>query len=96
MVASLIAIIGVGLGGVIRHTAGATTALTLIIVGDVTVGQLLPAGLRGYLPGTATQAAITVHRSAGLLAPSAATAVLGAYAAIVLAAALVRVAHRDA
>jgi ABC-2 type transport system permease protein len=94
--ASLIAIIGVGLGSLIRHTAGATTALTVIIVGDVTLGQLLPAGLRGYLPGTAAQAAITVHRSAGLLTPDAAIAILGAYAAIALAAAMLRVAHRDA
>ena len=94
--ASLIAIIGVGLGGVIRHTAAATTTLTMIIVGDVILGQLLPAGLRQYLPGTAAQAAITVHRSAGLLTPNAAIAVLGAYAAIALAAALIRVAHRDA
>ena len=94
--ASLVAIIGVGLGGLIRHTAGATTTLTLIIVGGVTLGQLLPAGLRQYLPGTAIQAAITVHRSAGLLTPDAAIAVLGAYAAIALAAALIRVAHRDA
>jgi hypothetical protein len=94
--ASLVAIIGVGLGGLIRHTAGATTALTLIIVGGVTLGQLLPAGLRQYLPGTAIQAAITVHRSSGLLAPNAAITVLGAYAVIALAAALIRVAHRDA
>jgi len=94
--ASLVAIIGVGLGGVIRHTAAATTTLTMIIVGDVILGQLLPAGLRQYLPGTAAQAAITVHRSAGLLTPDAAIAVLGAYAAIALAAALIRVAHRDA
>ncbi|MGO9977154.1 MAG: hypothetical protein ACLP01_30995 [Solirubrobacteraceae bacterium] len=94
--ASLVAIIGVGLGGLIRHTAGATTALTLIVVGGVTLGQLLPAGLRQYLPGTAIQAAITVHRSSGLLTPTAAIAVLGAYAALALAAALIRVAHRDA
>jgi hypothetical protein len=94
--ASLVAIIGVGLGALIRHTAGATTTLTLIIVGGVTLGQLLPAGLRQYLPGTAIQAAITVHRSTGLLTPNTAIAVLGAYAAIVLAAALIRVAHRDA
>jgi len=75
----------------IRYTAAATTTLTLVIL-----GQLLPAGLRQYLPGTAAQAAITVHRSAGLLTPDAAIAVLGAYAAIALAAALIRVAHRDA
>ena len=94
--ASLVAIIGVGLGGLIRHTAGATTTLILIIVGDVTLGQFLPAGLRQYLPGTAVQAAIAGHRSSGLLTPDAAIVVLGAYAAIALAAALIRVAHRDA
>src|SRR5450631_4370544 len=92
----ILASIGVGLDAIIRHTAAATTALTLIIVGDVVLGQLLPAGLRQYLPGTAVQAAITVHRSAGLLTPNAAIAVLGAYAAIALAAALIRVGHRDA
>ena len=94
--ASLVAVIGVGLGGLVRHTAGATTTLTLIIVGGVILDQLLPAGLRAYLPGTTIQAAITVHRSAGLLTPNAAIAVLGAYAAIALAAARIRVAHRDA
>jgi ABC-2 type transport system permease protein len=94
--ASLVAIIGVALGGLIRHTAGATTALTLVIVGGVTIGQLLPAGLRQYLPGTAMQAAITVHHSSGLLTPDTAIAVLAAYAAIALAAALTSVAHRDA
>lgn len=85
-----------GPGGLIRHTAGATTTLTVIIVGGVTLGQLLPAGLRQYLPGTAIQAAITLHRSGGLLTPNAAIAVLGAYAAIALAAALIRVGHGDA
>ncbi len=94
--ASLVAIIGVGLGGLIRHSAAATTTLTLIIVGDVILGQLLPAGLRQYLPGTAVQAAITVHRTGGLLAPNTAIAVLGAYAAIALTAALTRVTHHDA
>ncbi|HEY3833964.1 MAG TPA: ABC transporter permease [Acidimicrobiia bacterium] len=93
---SLIAVIGVGLGGLIRHTAGATTALVLLIVGGVTLGQLLPAGLRQYVPGTVFQAAVTVHRSAGLLEPRAAVAVLATYAAIVLAAAAIRIGHRDA
>jgi hypothetical protein len=93
---SLIAVIGVGLGGVIRHTAGATAAMAVVIVGGVTFGQLLPAAWRGYLPGTAIQAAVTVHRSPGILAPGTATVVLGVYAAITLAAASIRAAHRDA
>jgi hypothetical protein len=93
---SLIAVIGVGLGGSIRHTAGATTAMAVVIVGGVTFGQLLPASLRGYLPGTALQAAVTVHRSPGILTPGTAIVVLGVYAAITLAAASMRAAHSDA
>jgi ABC-2 type transport system permease protein len=93
---SLTAVIGVGLGGVIRHTAGAATTLALIIVGGLTVGQLLPAGWRQYFPGIATQAAVTVHRSAGLLSPGLALAVLGGYAAIALAAAALRASRSDA
>jgi len=93
---SLTAVLGVGLGGVIRHTAGTTAAMAVAIVGGVTFGQLLPAGLRGYLPGTAIQAVVTVHRSPGILAPGTAIVVLGLYAAIALAAAAIRAAHRDA
>ena len=48
---SLVAIIGVGLGGVIRHTAGSTTALALMIIGSVTLGALLlPATFVGTCP----------------------------------------------
>ncbi len=93
---SLVAVIGVGIGGLIRHTAGAATTLALIIIGGLTVGQFLPAGWRQYLPGIATQAAVTVHRSAGLLRPGTAIVVLAVYAAIALGVASLRVAHRDA
>jgi hypothetical protein len=44
----------------------------------------------------ATQAAVTVHRSAGLLPPDTAIVVLAVYAAITLGAASLRVAYRDA
>ena len=93
---SLVAVIGVGIGGLIRHTAGAATTLALIIIGGLAVGQFLPAGWRQYLPGIATQAAVTVHRSAGLLHPGTAIVVLAVYAAITLGAASLRVSHRDA
>ncbi len=93
---SLVAVIGVGIGGLIRHTAAAATILSLIIIGGLTVGQFLPAGWRQYMPGIATQAAVTVHRSAGLLRPGTALVVLAVYAAIALGAAALRVAHRDA
>ena len=94
--ASLVTIVGVGLAGVIRHTAGAVTALAMLILGGAILGQMVPAGLRQYIPGIAVQAAVTVHRSAGLLRPGAAVLVLCAYAAVALGAAAVRMAHRDA
>jgi ABC-2 type transport system permease protein len=96
LAASLITVMGVGLGGLIRRTAGATTALSLILIGGALFGQLLPAGFNQYLPEAVTQAVITVHRSAGLLRPSTALGVLGLYAAAALWAAAFRVAHRDA
>lgn len=93
---SLMAVVGVGLGGLIRHTAGASTALAVVIVGGLTFGQYLPPGVREYLPATAMQATLTVHRSAGLLRPTTAIVVLTGYAFIALAAASMRAARRDA
>jgi ABC-2 type transport system permease protein len=93
---SLIAVVGVGIGGLIRHTAAATTTLVLVIVGGVTIGQLLPAGISQYVPGTALEAAVTVNHSAGLLRPGTAVLVLGIYALIALAAAAIRMSHQDA
>jgi hypothetical protein len=71
--------------------------MAFMILGSVTLGELLlPAALRQYLPGNAIQAAVTVHRSTGLLTPGAAIALLGAYATVALAAAMIRVRHSDA
>jgi len=92
----LIAVIGVGLGGVIRHTAGATTALSLVVVSGLLFDRFVLAGLCQYLPATVLQAAVTVHRSAGLLRPGPAIVILGVYSALALGAASIRVAHRDA
>jgi hypothetical protein len=93
---SLITVLGVGLGGLVRRTAAATTGLSLILIGGVMFGQFLPAGFRGYLPSAATQAVVTVHRSPGLLPPAPALAVLAGYAAIALGAAAIRIGRRDA
>jgi ABC-2 type transport system permease protein len=93
---SLMAVLGVALGGLIRHTAASAVALAVLIVGGLTIGQYLPAGVRQYLPATAMQASLTVHRSAGLLRPGTAIVVLAVYAVIALAAASMRAAHRDA
>jgi ABC-type transport system involved in multi-copper enzyme maturation permease subunit len=93
---SLVAVIGVGLGGIIRRTAPATTALALIFIGGALFADFVPTGFRQYLPESATQAVVTVHRSAGLLPTGAALAVLGGYAAVALGLAAVRIGRRDA
>jgi ABC-2 type transport system permease protein len=93
---SLVAVIGVGLGGLLKRTAAATTTLSLVIIGGAMFGQFLPASIGQYLPSSVIQALVTVHPSAGLLAPIAALGVLALYAAISLWAATSRIAGRDA
>jgi ABC-type transport system involved in multi-copper enzyme maturation permease subunit len=92
---SLVAVIGVGLGGIIRRTAPATTALTLIFIGGALFADFVPAGFRQYLPESATQAVMTVHRSAGLLPAAPALGVLAGYAALALGLAAIRIGRRD-
>ncbi|MDQ1412044.1 MAG: type transport system permease protein, partial [Acidimicrobiaceae bacterium] len=53
---SLVAVIGVGLGTVMRRTASATTVLSLVIIGSQLLGLALPEVARQYLPGFALQA----------------------------------------
>jgi ABC-2 type transport system permease protein len=93
---SAIAVVGIGLGAIIRRTAGATSALMLAVIGSQIFGLALPEGARKYLPGTALQAVTSVRRVAGLLPPTKAIAVLGAYALMSLAVAARLIVTRDA
>jgi ABC-2 type transport system permease protein len=92
---SLVVIAGSALGAIMRRTASAVTTLSAVILGTVFFGLVLPANWRQYLPGPALQAVCTVHRTAGLLPPVQAIAVLIAYAAVVLYVASTRIAVRD-
>jgi len=94
---SAVTVLGLGLGGIIRRTAGATTALLLVIMGSQIFGLALPAGARKYLPGTALQAVTSVqHTSGDLLSPAKGLAVMVAYAVVAVAVASRLVARRDA
>ncbi len=93
---SLVTVMGLGLGGIIRRTAGATTALMMVIIGSGIFGIALPSGARQYLPGNAIQAVTSVRTTAGLLAPGPALAVVAAYAVVALAVATRLIATRDA
>jgi ABC-2 type transport system permease protein len=96
---ALIALIGLGLGAVIRHTAGAIVAIT----GVVFVLPLLMhpiAGLHSvqkFLPEQLAENSLgAVKPVADSLAPEAALAVLCGYAAVALAAGAWVLARRDA
>lgn len=93
---SLVTVMGLGLGGIIRRTAGATTALSVGVIGSQIFGIALPEGARQYLPGAAIQAVTSVQETAGLLPPAKALAVLAAYAFVALATATRLISSRDA
>ena len=96
----LIGVIAVGVGTIVRHTAGAVAILfaaLLIIPGLV---QLLPAPWNNditlYLPSSAGAAMSAVVRFPNLLAPASGFLVLFGYAAATIGAAMVLLVRRDA
>ncbi len=94
---SATAVLGVGLGGILRRTAAATTLLSVAIIGSQLFSVVVPAGARPYLPGTALQAAVTgTNATDDILAPVPALLTLGAYAGLALAAAMILAGRRDA
>jgi len=93
---SAVTVLGLGLGGIIRRTAGATTALLLAILGSQLFGLALPAGARQYLPGYALQAVTAVRTTDGLLPPGKGLAVMVGYGVVAVAAASRLIASRDA
>jgi len=96
----LLGIFAVGLGTIIRSSAGAIAALFGLILVLPAVLQALPASLRDaidkFLPGNAGQAIFHTIRDTSTLSPLAGIAIFALYAAAALAISLVLVARRDA
>ena len=100
---AVLGLLSLGLGALIRRTAGAvTTLIALLIFLPVSVGAL-PAAWQNhvnpYLPSVAGQAVIGATKftpPGHLLSPWTGFAVLGGYAAAVLAAAAIALHRRDA
>ncbi|HKS43751.1 MAG TPA: ABC transporter permease [Amycolatopsis sp.] len=97
---TVVGLIGVALGWIIRHTAGAIGTLFGILLILPVLLSALPDSwgrhINPYVPSNAGQEVMTVHPEPGMLAPWTGFAVFCAYliAAIVVAAVLLR--HRDA
>jgi ABC-2 type transport system permease protein len=97
---ALVALLGLGLGTIVRHTAGGVAAVLGVLLGPQMLTGFLPADLAddvyGWLPSPAGLAITTVRPDSTLLAPWAGFAVFCLYIAIVLALGAWRLRRRDA
>ncbi len=97
---TVIAAMGVGLGWMLRSTAGAIGAVFGILYGLPLIGLFLPeavaADVTRYLPSNAGAAIIQALPAEGMLAPWTGLAVMAAWALATLIGAVVVVRRRDA
>ena len=97
---TVMALLGLGLGAALRHTAGAISAFTgLVLILPLVVSPLPDPWGRDivkYLPANAGQAIVNIHPAPGFLAPWTGFAVLCAWALAALAAAAWLINRRDA
>jgi ABC-2 type transport system permease protein len=97
---TVLALLAVGLGGIVRRTAGAiTTFAGLVLVLPTLVGFLPnPWGrdISKFLPSDAGQSLLNLHGNANTLSPWTGFAVLCAWAALALGGAAWLMTHRDA
>jgi ABC-2 type transport system permease protein len=97
---TVVALIGLGLGTILRHTAGGVAAVIAVLVGPQILVGFLPADLADdlyrWLPSPAGLAISTNQPDSTLLSPWAGFAVFLLYAAAVLALGAWRLRRRDA
>ncbi|HEY3867939.1 MAG TPA: ABC transporter permease [Actinocrinis sp.] len=97
---SATALLGFGLGALIRHTAGALSAFFGLLYATTALTDILPTTWRNhvinYMPVNAGSQIMTVSHTPGALSAWLGFAVFSCYAAAAIAAAAVVVEHRDA
>jgi ABC-2 type transport system permease protein len=97
---TLIGSIGVGVGAIVRHTAGAVAILFAVLLVVPGLVMLLPSpwddNVTKYLPGAAGEAMAAVTRFPNLLGPGQGLVVFSAYAAVTLAGGGLVLSRRDA
>src|SRR5262249_7190148 len=92
-----IALLGMGTGLLVRHTAGAVTTLLVIMLGVPIIGQFVPDSWRAvtrYLVPESAWAMFT--REGGQLAAGPGAAVFAAWVVVVVGAAVITFHRRDA
>ena len=97
---AVLALLGFGLGAVIRSGAGAVAAVFGLLFVPTLLAALLPDSWRGtvgpYLPMNAAEAVYITHPQSGTLGPWAGFGVFCGYAAAVLLASFILITRRDA
>ena len=97
---TVLGLLGLGLGAVIRSSAGAIAMLLGLLFVPTLLASLLPQSwqdtIGGYLPMNAGEAIIAVHHEAHTLQPWPGLGVFSLYAAAALTAGLVLITRRDA
>jgi|SRR5450756_192128 len=97
---TVVAVLGIGLGFLIRSTAGGIATLIAVLFVLPVIVSVLPAsvssGFGRYLPSTAGRALFTMNAGDAMLSPWAGFVIFLLYAVIVLAAAALAVRRRDA
>jgi len=97
---TVVGILGLGLGALVRSTAGGIAALFSLLFVLPIIVHFLPTSFSTavdkYLPSSAGRALLTVRQDPTALSPWAGFAVFCAYAAVALAAAAIALRSRDA
>jgi ABC-type transport system involved in multi-copper enzyme maturation permease subunit len=97
---ALIAVIGLGIGAIIRHTAGAICAVAGLVFVLPVLCSALSASVQNqtqkFLPDTMRNALVSVKPGPHLLSPGLTLGLLCGYALVALAAGAWALAHRDA
>ena len=95
----ILAVLAVGLGTLIRSSAGGIAALVGLLLVLPTLSQAIPTSIRGsvekFLPANAGQA-VFLHTDTGSLSPWIGLLVFAAYSAAALGIGLIMVGRRDA
>jgi ABC-2 type transport system permease protein len=97
---TVVGLLGIGLGFIIRNTAGAIATLFGLLLVLPILGEVLPSTwsqhVVPYLPSNAGQAIMSIHQAPGDLAPWTGFAVFCGYAAAAIIAAAILLKRRDA
>lgn len=96
---TVVGLLGLGLGALLRNTAGAISALVALLLVVPILANFLPSNWQAmakYLPSNAGQSILAVRPDPTALSPWIGMAVFAGYAVVVLAAGAVLLVRRDA